>query len=101
MIINYTCTYDSILSDGVYQTHGDKDSFIGMVVDIAQNFMRSPMLSGKIKRNGITVLRFDYDGFSSTFFSNSMEKTVVGIPMCELWQYYGSTEVKEHIDSLM
>lgn len=48
MIINYTCTYDSILSDGVYQTHGDKDSFIGMVVDIAQNFMRSPMLSGKI-----------------------------------------------------
>ena len=99
MIINYTVKYDSDLSGGLYQTHGDKESFIGMLNDIAINFKQIPMLTGVVKRNGITVLSFDYDGFKSKLFANAQERSAVGIPMHEFWQYYRDQEVKRFIDA--
>lgn len=98
MVINYTVKYDSYLSGGLYQTHGDKESFIRMLSNIAIDFQQIPMLTGVVKRNGITVLSFDWDGFKSKLFANAQEKSAVGIPMYEFWQYYRDQEVKRFID---
>lgn len=98
MVINYTVKYDSYLPGGLYQTHGDKESFIRMLSNIAIDFKRIPMLTGVVKRNGITVLSFDWDGFKSKLFANAQEKSAVGIPMHEFWQYYRDQEVKRFID---